>query len=290
MLRLALVAVAGIALLLMLSWERRAVRSVPVLADTDAAVSIPVGARGAPDWPPAGVAVAPRPVAVQPAVTADSIARRLPSLRGATLPDGLRVDDDGNLVVDDQLKLLFDFLLAGRVDADDATLDDIMIQLTAALPDAAAEQALQRWHDYQQYQYSIRALAAEAPLNHAGPMLAEPQLEQIEGLLARRRQLQQEYLGEFASGWFGAENAYDRRMLALARQQPMTATGQAMDAALSVPTELQQRYEVERDQVLQAGLAPDDRARQLDQLRRDYFPERHASVRQALRDLADGVD
>lgn len=225
--------------------------------------------------------------------TASAILARMHSLRGAALPDGLRVDDSGALITDLQLKLLFDFLLAARHDVSAAQLETLLQARAGALPPPAAQQALLLWKNYRQYQTDVELLVWELKPETAPGTLTAEQLQAVETLFSRREQLQQDRLGELADSWFGEDNAYDRRMLARMQQSPSQAGGTAAAAAPDVPPQittdphLQAAYEQQRDQLrLQADLTPQEKTALLETLRRDYFPARQDQIRQSLRDLA----
>lgn len=265
-----------------------------------------------PDAPPVAVAIppvltsaavadrpvasaAPQPVLEQNAPQQETgILQRLHSLRGAALPDGLRVDASGALITDLQLKLLFDFLLAARHDASAAELESLLHALTQSLPEQAAQQAVALWQNYRQYQADMEWMVWELKPDAAPGSLTAEQLQAIEFLFIRRAQLQQDHLGELADSWFGEDNAYDHRMLARMRQPPSQAVATAA-ADLNTPQhtttdpQLQAAYEQQRDQLrLQADLTPPEESALLESLRHDYFPARQDQIRQSLRDLARG--
>ena len=269
-----------------------------------------------PDAPPAAVHSAARPLLAAPAQQASaqptetvastqtsavaapatiiaSILPRLHSLRGATLPAGLRVDDSGALITDLQLKLLFDFLLAARHDVSAAELETLLRALAQSLPEDAAQQALQLWKNYRQYQLDQELLVWELKPSQQPGALSEADLQAVATLFERRQALQQARLGELADTWFGDDNAYDRRMLALA-QAPAQSRATPPVPALPVPdtgaaADLQLAYEQQRDQLRQgADLTQAEQASLEQSLRRDFFPRQQDYVRQSLRDLARG--
>jgi lipase chaperone LimK len=227
--------------------------------------------------------------------TASAILARMHSLRGAALPDGLRVDDSGALITDLQLKLLFDFLLAARHDVSAAELQTLLQARARALPQPAAQQALLLWQNYRQYQADVELLVWELKPDAAPDALSAEQLQTIATLFTRREQLQQDRLGDLADRWFGEDNAYDRRMLERMQSLPSQARATAAAVAPDVPQQiatdpwLQAAYEQQRDQLrLQADLTPQEQSALLESLRRDYFPAPQEQIRQSLRDLAQG--
>ena len=285
--RLAVAALSMVLLLSYVLWENRPssqpealpVAATPPSTPENTASIIAVSA----------IASSPAPIAQCAAdADTDTILQRAHSLRGAALPDGLQVDEQGELVTGLQLKLLFDFLLAARHDVGDAELDEWLQGLAESLPERAATQALQRWQDYRQYQQELAALIrTHKPAAPAGPLSAD-QIQAIESLFNQREQLQQHWLGDLAQPWFGDDNAYDRRMLARAQSSQPVVEPPILAEADSHP--LQAAYERQRDALLQSqALAPDDQAQALEQLRREYFPERQAYLRQTLNDLSRSI-
>lgn len=266
----------------------------PVAAITPPAMTS-VAAADSPVALPAANA-APQPVLEQDAAQQEiAILERLHSLRGAALPDGLRVDDSGALITDLQLKLLFDFLLAARHDVSAAELQTLLQARARALPQPAAQQALLLWQNYRQYQADVELLVWELKPHAAPGTLSAEQLQTIATLFTRREQLQQDRLGDLADRWFGEDNAYDRRMLermqSLPSQVRATAAAVAPDVPQQIATDpwLQAAYEQQRDQLrLQADLTPQEQSALLESLRRDYFPAPQEQIRQSLRDLAQG--
>ena len=48
------------------------------------------------------------------------------NLRGTSVPDGLRVDAGGNLICDEDLRLLFDYFLLAKNSVDEADFEQIV--------------------------------------------------------------------------------------------------------------------------------------------------------------------
>ncbi len=286
------VAVAALSMMLLLPlfWLPREWTPLPdappaAVATLESALSppAPLGQKNAADT------TAPSDAAARPAAVIAATLPRLHSLRGATLPDGLRVDDSGALITDLQLKLLFDFLLAARHDVSAAELETLLRALAQSLPEDAAQQAMQLWKNYRQYQFDLELLVWELKPPPALDAFTDANLQAVATLFERRQALQQARLGELADTWFGDDNAYDRRMLALAQARATPPAPAPPLPASDDPAGLQTAYEQQRDQLRHgADLTPQEHASLEQSLRRDFFPRQQDYVRQSLRDLARG--
>ena len=118
-------------------------------------------------------------------------------------------------------------------------------------------------------------------------------LESFERAIEARSRLQKKWLPEVEESWFSADNDYDRESLALLRKR--LASGYTPEP---IKVEVNQVWEKERNPEYEKRLeqlrqASDLNARDLrlheEALRREYYPERDAYIRQ-IRDLSyDGL-
>ena len=221
----------------------------------------------------------------------------LPSLRDTQIPDGLHEDENGNLIADSGLQLLFDFFLLAQNDTDKEQLDQTVADwIRSGLSQSAADQALDLWQRYKAYQAALfsDSEANASALNSAS--LSLETVEHIASVLEQRSQLQQQWLPEVADNWFGNDNAYDAAMLEQLRrhtESPASAQHHYSSATESPikPSWQQERNPEYEQQLAQlrdtaAGIDTADKLALEAQLRQQYFSSHKAYIRQSLRDLS----
>jgi lipase chaperone LimK len=237
------------------------------------------------------------PAGVQnPAVPEAASGVRMPpsqfkNLRGTSVPDGLRVDAGGNLICDEDLRLLFDYFLLAKNSVDEADFEQIVEEwIRQNTGEKAAADALDLWGRYLEY---LKALGADPGATLADTRQTKPTddyLESFERAIEARSRLQKKWLPEVEESWFSADNDYDRESLALLRKR--LASGYTPEP---IKVEVNQVWEKERNPEYEKRLeqlrqASDLNARDLrlheEALRREYYPERDAYIRQSLRDLS----
>lgn len=167
---------------------------------------------------------------------ASSAAQRLPrpgpvtredSLRGTEADGGVRLDANGRLVADRELRRLFDYFLTrlGERGPDQIRADLLAWLQAQPQLDASARAEVTRLFD----RY-VELLRASAVLGHSGGLRAD---------LQRLRELRERELGaELARIWFGEEQDYAERTLA--------RLALANDASLDARTRAQRLAELDR--------------------------------------------
>ncbi len=223
------VAVALIAGIGVLAGYLMARRGEPAVAPQAApATTTPASVGVAPPTMPAESPVAPAaaPASGASQVSIDRVAyahRVLAegSLRGSTRDGGARVGADGQLVVDRDLRRLFDYFLtlAGELDAAGIRMlvaEDLATQLPAAVVNVALDQ-FDRYVDY---------LRRAAQLPEGGDLVTR---------LARLAELRRAVFGEAtAKAYFGEEEEHAERTVArLAIADDKTLTAEQRAAALA---------------------------------------------------------
>ncbi|WP_304639815.1 lipase secretion chaperone [Pseudomonas sp.] len=153
----------------------------------------------------------------QHAVAADS-------LRGTEVDGQLMVDERGALVLDEQLRHLFDYFYTtvGEVSFDAAT-ETIREHLRASLPQPALDQALNLLLRYIDYKTALADLEREFPV-----------VADLEGLQAREEAVQRLRASLFSieahRAFFGAEEVYNLftlQRLAIVNDDQLSATDKA---------------------------------------------------------------
>lgn len=182
--------------------------------------------------------------ALRPQADADIDLAKLPlpgSLEDTEIDGGLAADDDGNLIVNQGVRALFDYFLSATGEEPAATIEArILAEIDKRLEPKAAAQARDLLDRYLEYRKRTRRLFEEGD---AATDLAE-RLEQV-------RQLRREVFGpDAADGLFGDEEAYD--FVAVAQHEIGT------DPSLS--SEEKQRLIAELDEQL-----PEDQRRARDE-------------------------
>jgi len=184
-----------------------------------------------------------------------------PSLRGTELDGALSVDASGRLLLDRELRRLFDHLLAGM---GEVSLDSLRERLRHVALDqggeALAAQVLAAFERYLDY---LRAEDRLVLPPGSGPA------ERLDALMALRRS---ELGEELAEAWFGEEERY-----ALSALERLVGDEQAADP------EAAQRWQAERDEATGFQLAV-EQTEQFDQLgisAEQRFAEREAMYGEA---------
>jgi lipase chaperone LimK len=217
---------------------------------------------------------------------------QLTSLRGASVPDGLRVDANGRLIRDGNLQLLFDFFLAAQQDVGRDELHRIVTQwIHQRLNGEAAASAVDLWERYTGYQQALSENRGGGLPDTSKTELTQEFLDRFASVLQQQKELQQKWLPEVADNWFAEDNAHQQATLSDLKSHlanPDQATPK--QSALPMPVvshKANPAYEQRRIQINQAdGLTETERQTQQDQLRRQYFPKREDYIRQSLRDLS----
>ncbi|CBL45846.1 Hypothetical protein HDN1F_22630 [gamma proteobacterium HdN1] len=217
---------------------------------------------------------------------------QLVSLRGASVPDVLRLDENGDLVKDQDTQLLFDFFMAGIQDVGEADLQVLVEDwLGQHLQGKAAGSAVDLWRRYLGYQ-KILSESADANLPDLASFdLNSDLITRFESVMQERHSLRQQWLPDVAENWFAADEALDQETLTDLRSRVEGGTQSSAAATAYFSPRLSQENNAEYDRRLAQvratnGLAVGDRAEQEDQLRAQYFPDRAEYVRQALRDIS----
>lgn len=164
-----------------------------------------------------------------------AVAVREDSLRGTAVDGSIRLDAQGRLVRDRELRRVFDYFLSRLGERDPARIRDDLIawlQQQPQLDAAARAEALALFDRYVELQ------RASAALGRSGDLHAD---------LRRLRELRERELGaELAQAWFGADERYAEYTLArLEAGRDASLTAQERDARLAQ---------------LDAGLDPAERA------------------------------
>lgn len=128
------------------------------------------------------------------------------SLKGTKIHGNLRVDKNGNLIVEKSVKQLFDYFLNVSGEIPRA---DLIKQITAGIADYLAEpaqsQALELFADYLAYQSAL-----QAEINSGLYQVSPGNLDDLEATYQTRSQLRSFHLGnEAASAFFEEEEARD---------------------------------------------------------------------------------
>jgi lipase chaperone LimK len=198
--------------------------------------------------PPAALSAAMSPTAAVAPTAADAVASsaaqrppqaaavvREDSLRGTVVDGSVRLDAQGRLVRDRELRRVFDYFLSRLGERDPARIRDDLIawlQQQPQLDAAARAEALALFDRYVELQH------ASAALGRSGDLHAD---------LKRLRELRERELGaELAQAWFGADESYAEYTLArLEAERDASLTAQERDTRLAQ---------------LEAGLDPAERA------------------------------
>lgn len=237
---------------------------------------------------PAPATGSPHPVAPKVGDISRMPPSRLPSLRDTDVPDSLHEDENGHLIIDADLRLLFDYFQLAQTDVGDEELQRIVtewIQKNAI--QHTAENALDIWQRYRNYQSALT--------DHPDASLPETQettldtefLSRFKTALEQRKTLQQQWLPDAAESWFADENAYDSAMLDKLQNALEHPVADQKITAIVRPQELNLEYEQQLAQLRQnQGIDDSDRKSQEHQLRQQFFPDRQAYIRQSLRDLS----
>jgi lipase chaperone LimK len=239
----ALVVIAAVAgLLVLLRSSAQPLLSSPGAAAGAALAAVATGpsATASPASPPATVTA---PVAPAP----------LPRSLAGTQPDGrLAVDENGDLVVDLELRRFFDYYLTATGEEPEAALRArIEAALDARLPARAAGQARALLARYLGYRDAGRGLRAADSAN-----LAER--------LATVRALRREWLGEaVATAFFGEDERADEAALQRAARTGASGTSASAEATASAGPAEAPVVTLQKEAALRAAGAPPEEIRAL---------------------------
>lgn len=146
------------------------------------------------------------------------------SLEGTEVDGELRADADGNLVIEPDIRRVFDYFLS-TVGEDDVeqVKSRIALHLAEVLPDSAARQAWELFERYEAYGEAMEALP-----QHDGTVAGMGES------LKQRQQLRQEWLGQnVAESFYGFDDAFDNYTLArMAVQQDESLSAEEQAARL----------------------------------------------------------
>ena len=139
---------------------------------------------------------------------ADGLGAPPASLGGTEVDGTLRVDARGNLLIENDIRRVFDYFLATLGEEDlDTVRSRIAAHLDSALPPEAARQAWELFERYEAYGEATEQIAG-----HDGSIAGMTEV------LLRQQDLRQEWLGqEVAEAFFGFDDAYDHHTLARMR-------------------------------------------------------------------------
>ncbi|MBZ2188194.1 lipase secretion chaperone [Alcanivorax sp. JB21] len=139
---------------------------------------------------------------------ADGLGALPASLDGTEVDGTLRVDARGNLLIENDVRRVFDYFLATLGEEDLQTIRSrIAAYLDDTLPPAAARQAWELFERYEAY-----GEATEQMPGHDATVAGMTEV------LLRQQDLRQEWLGqEVAEAFFGFDDAYDHHTLARMR-------------------------------------------------------------------------
>lgn len=146
------------------------------------------------------------------------------SLEGTEVDGELRADADGNLLIESDIRRVFDYFLStvGEDDVEQVKAR-IALHLSEVLPDSAARQAWELFERYEAY-----GEAMEAMPQHDGTVAGMGES------LKQRQQLRQEWLGQnVAEAFYGFDDAFDNYTLArMAVQQDESLSAEEQAARL----------------------------------------------------------
>ncbi|BBO60080.1 lipase chaperone [Mycoavidus sp. B2-EB] len=230
-----------------------------------------------------------------------------PSLQGTTIPPLLKEDASQHLQKTSDVRDFFDFLLIAQNELPAEQLNAFALQqITAQLTSASAiQEALDLWQRYQTYRTALGQQASQSS--------ASGTVDEMLATLNQEQALQQQYLSDVAEVWFAQENKENQTMLERFKIGVDTTLSEAEKkhrlSALGPPQEnqpvelspeaterIQQTRQAEeawqtqyadyanqRTQIeITAGLSNDEKALQIQQLRRRFF----SSEAEAARALA----
>ncbi len=169
----------------------------------------PVAVTASAQTPKQKLTLAPQPADnTTPVRFVSGLEQLPPSLRG-TDPDGnLRTDNHGNLIIEHDIRLLFDYFLAGLGEESLATLQArLHAYIQQRLPEPAATQARQLLADYLALLEALNAFDKPDTTSGFDTSAIADHLQHIS-------ELRRDYLSPDAvAAFFGDEEAYDRYTL-----------------------------------------------------------------------------
>lgn len=226
---------------------------------------------------------------------ADSVYGKPPlkfkSLRGSSIPDGLRTDENGNLVCDAEVRLLFDYFLMAQQDVDNTEFEQIVIRwIKDNTNEKAAETALDLWNRYRGYQEAIAGNTDAFLPDISAVKLNNAFLDRFETALEQRKMLQNKWLADVEKSWFEDDNEYDNETLIKLRDHLEAGENKADYQKKLSPAKqhvVNPEYEQQLAQLRKSSnLNNKERLEQEEELRQKYFPDRKDYIRQSLRDLS----
>ncbi|UZE95369.1 lipase secretion chaperone [Alkalimarinus alittae] len=134
------------------------------------------------------------------------VIKNIKSLKGTQIHGNLRIDDNGNLIVEKPVKQLFDYFLnvSGEVPRAELIMQ-IKQGIADYLTEPAQSQALKLFDDYLVYQAAL-----QTEINSGLYQVTPGNLDDLEASYQTRSQLRSFHLGnEAASAFFGDEEARD---------------------------------------------------------------------------------
>lgn len=142
------------------------------------------------------------------------------SLAGIDVPNGLRTDDQGNLVISMEIRNVFEFFMAGSSEEPlDAVAGRIREFISHKLPPKAAEEANRIFDNYMAYKRELEEHRefSVVPSQEALANLSEAdRLAMVANALQFRKDARRKYMRpEVVDAFFGDEEAYDEYSLQL---------------------------------------------------------------------------
>jgi lipase chaperone LimK len=138
--------------------------------------------------------------------------QNIPSLAGSDIDGSLKADDNGQLVIDKEVKHLFDYFLSVSGEIPEEHVEEILaLYAQANLPSEAATEAITLFQSY---------LGMKESLNHAMQTTFPKgySLESISDFFEVRDQIREEHLGsKIAKAFYSDERLYDQYQLEKAR-------------------------------------------------------------------------
>ncbi|MFW7378487.1 MAG: lipase secretion chaperone [Oligoflexus sp.] len=134
----------------------------------------------------------------------------IPSLAGSTINGDIKEDQNGNLIVDRDLRRLFEYFLSLRGRYSFAQIQELFLgAIQGKVGDKAKEQVLDLLKKYQNYLNESTAYLREIE--------TQPNVEDFEYLLNQRKHLRRSYLGEETSEafFYDAERYEEHQLMVL---------------------------------------------------------------------------
>lgn len=145
------------------------------------------------------------------------------SLNNTDASSLIHVDDDNQLILDHDIKVLFDYFFSSEGDLSPAELVASMQQyINQAYPQPAAQQALDLLDKYLDYKQQMRIFHAQnselQDLPELNTLTDSDTLETVEMLMQARQDMREQvFTLEETDAFFAQENSYDQYMLTVAK-------------------------------------------------------------------------